>query len=138
MKVLIVDDEEPIRELVQRVLERTGFTIVLASDGPSALAAADTIDRLDLLITDLNMPAMSGEELARRLQIRDPDLKVLYVTGFSDRLFSEKVTLWEHEAFLDKPFTVQGLLEAVSLIAFGHTHLDASGGTPASVAAPRA
>jgi two-component system cell cycle sensor histidine kinase/response regulator CckA len=138
MTVLVVDDEAPVRELVQRVLERTGFTIVLASDGPSALAAADTIGRLDLLITDLNMPAMGGDELARRLQIRDPDLKVLYVTGFSDRLFSGKMILWEHEAFLDKPFTVKGLLEAVSLIAFGHTGLDPSGGTRGSVAASEA
>jgi FixJ family two-component response regulator len=65
------------------------------------------------------MPQMSGDELARRLRASYPLLKVLYLTGFSDRLFKEKVTLWADEAFLDKPCTVKGLLEAVALLLFG-------------------
>jgi two-component system, cell cycle sensor histidine kinase and response regulator CckA len=62
---------------------------------------------------------MSGDELARRMRQTDPGLKILYLTGFSDRLFKEKVTLWEDEAFLDKPCSVAGLIEAVSLLLFG-------------------
>ena len=66
------------------------------------------------------MPQMTGDELARRLRRRNtPALKVLYLTGFSDRLFKEKVTLWADEAFLDKPCSVKGLLQAVSLLLFG-------------------
>jgi len=66
------------------------------------------------------MPQMTGDELARRLrQTEQRGLKVLYLTGFSDRLFKEKVTLWEDEAFLDKPCGVKGLLQAVSLLLFG-------------------
>jgi two-component system cell cycle sensor histidine kinase/response regulator CckA len=65
------------------------------------------------------MPEMTGDELARQLRQAEPKLKVLYLTGFSDHLFKEKVTLWEDEAFLDKPCSIQGLLEAVSLLARG-------------------
>jgi FixJ family two-component response regulator len=76
---------------------------------------------LDLLVTDLVMPDMDGDELARRLCQRLPDLKVLYLTGFSDRLFAERHTLRSNEAFVEKPVTATGLLEAVSLLLFGHT-----------------
>jgi DNA-binding NarL/FixJ family response regulator len=68
------------------------------------------------------MPQMRGDELARHLRQMDPDVKVLYFTGDSDRLFKETMTLWEHEAFVDKPVSGTGLLEAVSLLFFGHTH----------------
>ena len=62
---------------------------------------------------------MTGNELARRIRASAPSVKVLYITGFSDRLFKEKVTLWADEAFLDKPCSVKGLLQAVSLLLFG-------------------
>ena len=65
------------------------------------------------------MPEMTGDELGRRLRANEPRLKVLYLTGFSDRLFKEKSTLWEVEAYLHKPCSVLGLLQAVSLLAFG-------------------
>jgi YesN/AraC family two-component response regulator len=77
------------------------------------------MDEFDLVVTDVMMPQMTGDELARRLRLQHPTVKVLYLTGFSDRLFKEKVTLWADEAFLDKPCTVKGLLEAVSLLLFG-------------------
>jgi FixJ family two-component response regulator len=62
---------------------------------------------------------MSGDELARRLRHNEPQLKVLYLTGFSDHLFKEKATLWADEAFLDKPCTITGLTEALSLLVSG-------------------
>ena len=61
------------------------------------------------------MPEMTGDELGRRLRSSEPRLKVLHLTGFSDRLFKEKATLWEDEAYLDKPCSPKGLLQAVSL-----------------------
>ena len=67
------------------------------------------------------MPGINGDELARRLGVPNPDLKVPYLTGFADRLFAARGVLWEHEAFLDKPATVAALCEAVSLALFGHT-----------------
>ena len=65
------------------------------------------------------MPGMTGDELARRLRQADPHIKVLYLTGYSDRLFKEKSRLWEGEAFLDKPCTITGLVQAISLLLFG-------------------
>jgi CheY-like chemotaxis protein len=114
-----VDDEEPIRRFVQRVLTEGGHHPTLAVDGEDALAVAKAQGPFDLLLTDVNMPKMMGDELARRLRQDDPSLKVLYLTGFSDLLFKEKLTLWEDEAYLDKPCSVRGLLEAISLLAFG-------------------
>ena len=76
--------------------------------------------RLDLLVTDLMMPAMNGDRLARTLRQRHVGLKVLYVTGFSDRLFAEKVSLSEGDAFLEKPYPSTALEQALSLLAYGH------------------
>jgi two-component system, cell cycle sensor histidine kinase and response regulator CckA len=119
LNVLIVDDEAPIRHFVERVVRQAGHTTTTAADGVEALAVAATLEGLDLLVTDLMMPNMNGDELARRLVAARPTLKVLYLTGFSDRLFTEKVALWQDEAFLDKPCSVKGLMEAVSLLLVG-------------------
>ena len=120
LRVLVVDDEEPVRKFVDRVLKESGYETTMAADGTDAVETASKQEQpFDILVTDVMMPQMNGDELARRLRQIDPALKVLYLTGFSDRLFKEKVTLWEDEAFLDKPCSVKGLLQAVSLLYFG-------------------
>ncbi len=121
-RVLIVDDEKAVRTFAERVLHLAGYETVVAADGPEALRAAEAHPPFDLLLADVVMPEMHGDELARRLLRLKPDLKVLYFTGYSDRLFAEKTTLWENEAFIEKPITMKGLLEAVSLILSGDTH----------------
>lgn len=115
-KILVVDDELAIRNFADRVLQGAGYTTALAANGPEALEVAARFGTFDLLLVDLVMPEMNGAELARQLRAREPDLKVLYFTGYSDRLFQEKTVLWEGEAFLDKPCSVEGLLEAVALL----------------------
>jgi len=126
-RVLIVDDEEPIRRLAERVLRLAGYETAVASDGPEALKTAEDQGPFNLLLTDLVMPGMQGDELARQLRGRDPELKILYFTGYSDRLFNERAVLWEGEAFLEKSASMSGLLEAVSLMLFGHTRQGARG-----------
>src|SRR5262249_46225388 len=91
-----------------------------AGDGPEALEAAAKMTDFDVFVTDMMMPQVTGNELARRLRALRPSLEVLYLTGFSDRLFKERVTLWADEAFLGKPCSVKGLPEAVALRLFGH------------------
>ena len=130
VSVLVVDDEEPIRKFVDRVLREAGHQTTVASDGPEAIEVASKLASLDILVTDVMMPLMAGDELARRLRQTDPGLKILYLTGFSDRLFKEKVTLWEDEAFLEKPCSIKGLLQATSLLL--HGALDAPQGLTAS------
>lgn len=116
---LIVDDEEPVRRFVDRALREAGYKTVTASGGAEAISAVAAAGGFDILVTDLMMPEMTGDELARRLRLQEPSLKVLYLTGFSDRLFTEKATLWQDEAFLEKPCTLRGLVEAVSLLLTG-------------------
>jgi len=119
LRALVVDDEELVRKFVERVLREAGYDTATASDGPEALELTAGAETFDILVTDVMMPQMTGDELARRLRVGRPSLKILYLTGFSDCLFKEKVTLWADEAFLDKPCSVNGLLQAVSLLLFG-------------------
>jgi two-component system, cell cycle sensor histidine kinase and response regulator CckA len=117
--LLVVDDEEPVVKFVDRVLRDAGYKTVTASSGPDAIETAKRIGPLGALVTDVMMPGMTGNELARILRQTEPNLKVLYLTGYSDRLFKEKAVLWADEAFLDKPCTIKGLCEAVSLLLNG-------------------
>ena len=117
--IMVVDDEESIRLYVDRVLSKAGYRTTIAVDGADAIAGAARGDRFDLLLTDVVMPKMTGAELALRLREDQPDLKVLYLTGYSDRLFAEKLRLRNDESFLEKPCTVSGLLQAVSLAITG-------------------
>lgn len=120
-RILIVDDEDAIRSFVDRVLRDAGYETCVAVDGASALRLLEAGGSFDLLLTDLYMPEMPGDELARRVRLLHPDLSVLYLTGFADRLFTSRATLWENEAFVEKPISMNGLREAVSLALFGST-----------------
>jgi len=116
--VLVVDDEAAIRMLARRVLEDAGYQVTEAAGGLDAIELLSKGTTLDLLIADLDMPTLGGDEMVRRIRSTRPDLKVLYVTGHIDRLMDAR-QLWEGEAFLDKPFTAAGLREAVSLLIYG-------------------
>jgi two-component system, cell cycle sensor histidine kinase and response regulator CckA len=116
--VLVVDDEPGIRALARRALEQAGYQVLEASNGSAAISLLAEGPRLDLLIADLNMPGLGGNEMVRRIRTTRPDLKVLYVSGHISRLMDAR-PLWEAEAFLNKPFTNESLREAVSLLLYG-------------------
>jgi CheY-like chemotaxis protein len=118
-RVLIVDDEAGVRRYADRVLRGEGHETFLAADGPQALEVAAMAGHIDLLVTDFMMPGMCGDEVASRLRQNHADLKVLYITGYSNRLFAGKVNLAEGEAFLEKPYGIKALSEAVALLAVG-------------------
>jgi two-component system, cell cycle sensor histidine kinase and response regulator CckA len=123
LRILVVDDEPTVLEYLNRILTRSGYRPALASNPGQAVQVAATMDRVDLLVTDLAMPEMNGEELAAAVRSRYPSVKVLYQTGHSDRLFEERSALGGVDAFIEKPYSVGGLQEAVSLLAFGVTQL---------------
>src|SRR5882762_8368053 len=118
-RTLVLEDEESVRTFVQRVLVDHGYEVAIAADGPQALSVAQQRGPFDLYVIDLILPGTRGDEVARFIRHSDPDAKVLYFTGYSDRLFGQTETLSAGEAFLDKPATIAGLLEAVSLLLFG-------------------
>jgi two-component system, cell cycle sensor histidine kinase and response regulator CckA len=121
-RVLVVDDEEAVRTFVAHALQHAGYEVVSAADARDALKVVDGQARFDVCVVDLMMPGMTGDELGCHLRSRDPDAKILYFTGFADRLFNDRAALGAHEAYLDKPVTMTGLCEAVSLLLFGNTH----------------
>jgi len=123
LRLLVVDDEQAILAYVNRILSRAGYRPALASSGAEALRLAASMDRLDLLITDVMMPAMNGDELAEKLRESHPNMKVLFQTGYSDRLFAEQTILADGESFIEKPYTIQAFQEAISLLAFGVTRV---------------
>jgi CheY-like chemotaxis protein len=118
-RVMVVDDDAMMLEVLERILQRENYELITASSGAEALQKASGESDLDLLITDYAMPGMKGRELAEKIRERWTSIKVLYQTGFSDMLFENRVELEDGSAFLEKPFTARGLREAVRLILFG-------------------
>jgi two-component system cell cycle sensor histidine kinase/response regulator CckA len=116
--VLVVDDEAGIRQIARRILEDGGYEITEAEGGLEAIALLAQGHPLDLLMADLDMPGLGGDEMVRRIRATRPDLKVLYVTGHIERLMDAR-PLWEGEACLEKPFNPVGLREAISLLLYG-------------------
>jgi two-component system, cell cycle sensor histidine kinase and response regulator CckA len=117
--VLVVDDEAPLRQAIRRILESAGYHVIEAQDGVTALKLMADDTPFDLLLADLTMPEVSGDDLARELRSKRPGLKVLYVSGEIDRLRNERRLPWKDESFLEKPFNREGLTQAVSLALFG-------------------
>jgi CheY-like chemotaxis protein len=116
LTVLVVDDDELIRRCIHRMLWKAGHRVIAVQDGAAALQKAAEDGPFDVLVTDLMMPEMSGDELGRRMRILQPELPILYLTGFSRRLFADRHVLRDGEAFLDKPCTAAGLLEAITSV----------------------
>ena len=121
MHVLVVDDDAASRDFMDLVLRNAGYITARAVDGVEALDMAQQFGPFDLLVTDEMMPRMEGHVLAQHMREREPWVKVPYLTGYGDRLLKAKGALWEDELLLDKPSTVAGFLEAVSLLLEGRT-----------------
>ena len=104
-RILIIDDEDAIRNLAKRVLEQHGYTVLLASDGQEGL---DTYfrerGRVDLIVLDLSMPRMSGREVLERLREQAPDVKVIISTGYAEGTQAEILQNLNISAYIYKPY----------------------------------
>ena len=113
--IFVVEDEPTLRALVRRVLERAGYEVIEASSGLTAMELWNQKKtRVDLLLTDMVMPdGISGRQLAEKLKIDNPQLKVIYTTGYSPELMGQDVALQEGLNFLQKPYPPQKLVQTV-------------------------
>jgi PAS domain S-box-containing protein len=112
--ILLVEDEPDLRELTQMVLSERGYTVIEASSPAEAeRQAGNNGAEIHLLLTDVVMPGISGRELAKRLTGRFPNLRVMYMSGYTYNVIAQDGTLEEGISFLQKPFTPQTLTEKV-------------------------
>ena len=118
--ILVVEDEAPVRSLMTKILARRGYRVLAAEDGQHALREAGAWNgEIDLLITDLVMPGLSGREVAERLAEDRPALRTVFVSGYTaDEVVRRGVVSGEH-VFLGKPFTPADLVACVAKVLDG-------------------
>ena len=114
MRILIVDDEEVLREVLDAVLRREGFDVVMAASGEEALSVLDEDDRIDLVILDIMLPGISGIDTLRAVRIANPDLPVIVITAFSS--IDGAIEAMKHGAFhyIPKPFKNEEVILTVN------------------------
>ena len=115
--VLVVDDEEDLREAIRRMLERRGFVTLTAADpGEAEALCRDAGVVIDLLLTDLTLPGASGGELAEAAVRMRPELRVLFVSGLPKEVAVGRGLVDREAALVQKPFTSDRLAEAVRTV----------------------
>jgi PAS domain S-box-containing protein len=112
--VLLVEDKEAVRILTRRILEDAGYEVRVAPEGLAALDVYD--DDVDVLVSDVVMPGMSGQELADALRLRRPGLPVVFVSGYTEDHVVEDARRHGATAFVEKPFNARDLLHAVRVV----------------------
>jgi two-component system, cell cycle sensor histidine kinase and response regulator CckA len=110
--VLLVEDDTSIRNLAERTLRANGLNVHAAASGDDAMLIVDSGQHFDVLLTDLMMPNMTGDELAARILERQPDTRIVIMSGFSEDILAE-ARVQQHQHFIEKPFTQQQLLQTV-------------------------
>jgi PAS domain S-box-containing protein len=112
--VLIIEDEQAVRRLARRVLERQGYTVLEASHGGDALQLTSAYDGpIDLVLTDLVMPGVTGRALVEQLAVGRPRFKVIFMSGYTDDEIMRRGLLEHGVEFLEKPFSVDALARTV-------------------------
>jgi CheY-like chemotaxis protein len=118
--VLVVEDEDSVRDLVRQILEDHGHAVLTARHGRDAMQIADRYERpIDLLVTDVVMPEMGGGELVERLAARRPSLKVLYISGYTNDEVLRRGVHGAPASFLHKPFTSDDFMRRVREVLEG-------------------
>jgi CheY-like chemotaxis protein len=131
-KILVVDDEEYVRELLRDVLENEGCQVVVADGGREALALFDVM-RFDAVFTDVGLPGMSGWELARAIRERDAQLPLAVVTGWGEAVGSNEQKAAQVDWVVAKPFTIDRIIDIANDVS--HRREESLESVTASVAA---
>jgi CheY-like chemotaxis protein len=115
--VLVVDDEEDLRDIMRRMLERRGFDTLVAADSEQAIALCrDHPGEIDVLVTDLGLPGASGGELSRAATTVRPGMGVIYISGLPKDIAVTKGLIGDDALLVKKPFTSDLLIEALRLV----------------------
>lgn len=112
--VLVVENEQSVREVIADVLAMHGYRVLEAVDGEQALRVSEThAGPIHLLVLDAVMPGVCGEPLVHALTARRPEVRALYVSGYTDEVLRQHGVVADGRSFLQKPFTVEGLARKV-------------------------
>lgn len=112
--ILLVEDEDPVRAVNSRALSARGYTVLEAASGLEALAIVrEGSQPIDLVVSDVVMPEMDGPTLLREVRKHQPDLKVIFVSGYAEDAFRKNLPEGEAFNFLPKPFSLKQLVETV-------------------------
>ena len=112
--ILVVEDHPDICNLIRNILEGIGYDVLVAEDAPSALAiSAKYSGHISLLLTDVMLPGMNGVALSEKMKAANPELKTLYISGYSPEIIGRHAMFNENENFLTKPFSIKALQETV-------------------------
>jgi DNA-binding response OmpR family regulator len=115
--ILVVEDEEPIRLLMETILQREGYTVLCATDGEEAAKRIDSeYPQIDLLVTDLSLPGLSGDAVAEKVRKAWPESKVLFASGSFGQVPKENLHRIANATFLVKPFRPKELVAAVAAL----------------------
>jgi two-component system cell cycle sensor histidine kinase/response regulator CckA len=119
--VMLVEDEDPVRIFGARALRNKGYTVIEARSGEQALEMMETADKVDLLITDVVMPKMDGPHLVREVRETHPELKVIFISGYTEDSFRQRLDSDSNIHFLSKPFSLKQLATKVKEVIDGET-----------------
>lgn len=114
--VLLVEDEPTVRSVVANVLQDMGYKVLQAHDGPTGLAVLETGVQLELLVTDVGLPGLNGRQLADLARTRQPELKVLFMTGYAEHALMNGNFIGEGLELITKPFSIEALARQVAAL----------------------
>jgi two-component system, cell cycle sensor histidine kinase and response regulator CckA len=118
--ILVVEDEEMLRSLVSEVLTRSGYTVLFAFDGEQALRVFDANrDQINLVLLDLGLPKLAGDEVLLELRKRDPAVKVVFSTGYVKKERSQELLSLGAQGVVFKPYTVSDMLATIRYVLDG-------------------
>jgi two-component system cell cycle sensor histidine kinase/response regulator CckA len=117
--VILVEDEDPVRIFGARALRNKGYTVLEARSGEAALELMESADKVDLLITDVVMPKMDGPGLVREVRETHPDMKVIFISGYTEDSFRQRLDSDSNIHFLPKPFSLKQLATKVKEVIDG-------------------